>query len=250
MIKAYIRIFLVIVWLFIIYSIRLLALPLMLVSRPLEARCRQWIFRTFARGTLFIVGMKVEVEGPIPARPYVLVSNHLSAFDIFVLASVLGPIFVSHGEVAHWPIAGLITRSMSTIFIDRARLRETVRVNKLIGDMLDRNEGIVFFPESTTTEDGNLLPFKTALFEPPVQLKRPVHYASLSYQTPEGSPSAFDVCVWRAPVTFLGHFANVAALPSSRAIVVFGEQPICGADRKELAEELRDAIAKNCRPLE
>ena len=144
----------------------------------------------------------------------------------------------------------LIARAADTIFIDRARLKDIVRVNQLIADKLHGGEGIVFFPESTTSEDGNLLPFKTALFEAPVQAKLPVHYLSLSYDAPPGGPTALEAIVWRDPVTFFGHFVQIALLPHSKAIVAFGKQPIAADDRKVLAEKLREAVQAGRPPLE
>ena len=186
--RAYTRMACVILWVLILYAIRLVCMPIRILSGSLEARSRRAVFRLCSKGILAILGMRVEVRGSPPARPYLLVSNHLAAVDIFVLGSLLGPVFISQGHVAHWPLVGLIARAADTIFIDRARLKDIVRVNQLIADKLHGGEGIVFFPESTTSEDGNLLPFKTALFEAPVQAELPVHYLSLSYDAPPGRP--------------------------------------------------------------
>ncbi len=248
--RAYTRMACVILWVLILYAIRLVCMPIRILSGPLEARSRRAVFRLCSKGILAILGMRVEVRGSPPARPYLLVSNHLAAVDIFVLGSLLGPVFISQGDVAHWPLVGLIARAADTIFIDRARLKDIVRVNQLIADKLHGGEGIVFFPESTTSEDGNLLPFKTALFEAPVQAKLPVHYLSLSYDAPPGGPTALEAIVWRDPVTFFGHFVRIALLPHSKAIVAFGKQPIAADDRKVLAEKLREAVQAGRPPLE
>ncbi len=239
-----------IIWVLMMYAIRLACMPIRLISKSADARSRRAVLRLFSKGVLAILGMRIDVQGRPPAMPYLLVSNHLAAVDIFVLGSLLGPIFISQGDVAHWPLVGLVARSGDTIFIDRTRLRDIVRVNQLIADKLRGGEGIVFFPESTTSEDGRLLPFKTALFEAPVQAKLPVHYMSLSYAAPPGGPSALEAIVWRDPVSFFGHFLRIAALPRSKAIVVFGEQPIAGDDRRVLARKLQEAIEASRPPLE
>ena len=248
--RAYTRMACLIVWLLAMYALRLASIPIRVVSAPAEAHLRRAVFRLFSRGMLGILGMRVEVRGRPPAMPYVLVSNHLAAVDIFVLGSLLGPVFISQGDVAHWPLVGLVVRSVDTIFIDRERSKDIVRVNRKIADKLGGGEGIVFFPEATTSEDGNLLSFKTSLFEGPVKAKLPVHYASLSYATPPGGPTALEAIVWRDPVSFLGHFVRIASLPHSKAIVVFGEEPIRGEDRKVLAQQLQEAIRVGRPPLE
>ncbi len=236
-----------VLWLPAVFTLRLAAIPIRLVSVPTEARLRRAIFRLFSRSILAILGIRVEVCGRPPALPYLLVSNHLAAVDIFVLGSLMGPIFISHGGVAHWPFAGFVVRSVDTIFIDRQRPKDIVRVNREIVEKLSRGEGIAFFPEATTSGDGNLLPFKASLFEGPVTAKLPVHYAGLSYAAPPGGPTALEAIVWRTNESFLAHFLRIAQLPHSKAIVAFGNEPIMGEDRKVLAQELQEAI-RTCRP--
>lgn len=248
--RAFVRIACLILWLLAIFALRLASIPIRVVSVPAEARLRRAIFRLFSRGMLAILGMRVEVRGRPPDLPYVLVSNHLAAVDIFVLGSLLGPLFISHGDVAHWPFVGLVVRSVDTIFVDRQSPKDIVRVNRLIADKLSQGEGIVFFPEATTSGDGNLLPFKTSLFEGAVKAKLPVHYAGLSYATPPGGPTALEAIVWRPTVSFLAHFVRIAQLPHSKAIVAFGNEPIKGEDRKVLAQELQEAIRTSRPPLE
>lgn len=248
--KAYLRIACIVLWMPAVFVLRLLCMPIRLLSKRREAHLRRRVFKFFCKGVLLFLGLRVEVRGTPPDRPYLLASNHLAGVDIFVLGSVLGPIFVSQGEVAHWPFVGPIVRSVETIFIDRLRLKEVVRVIALLTEKLDAGEGIVLFPESTTAQDGQLLPFKSALFEAPVQAKLPVHYASLSYQTPPGEPAPLESIVWRDPDNALAHFVKVASLKSSTAIVVFGGDPILGSDRRALAESVREAIREGCLPLD
>lgn len=248
--RAFVRMTCLILWVPAMYALRLACMPIRIFSKPADAQSRRAVLRLFSKGVLAILGMRVDVRGRPPAMPYLLVSNHLAAVDIFVLGSLLGPVFISQGDVARWPFVGLVARAGDTIFIDRARLKDIVRVNQLIADKLRGGEGIVFFPESTTSEDGILLPFKTALFEAPVQAKLPVHYVSLSYAAPPGGPTALEAIVWRDPVSFLGHFVRIALLPRSKAIVVFGEHPIAGDDRRVLARRLQEAVQAGRPPLE
>ncbi|MCH8203819.1 MAG: 1-acyl-sn-glycerol-3-phosphate acyltransferase [Candidatus Hydrogenedentes bacterium] len=248
--RAFARMACLIIWVLVMYAIRLVCMPIRIVSKPAEAQSRRAVLRLCSKGVLAILGMRVEVRGRPPTMPYLLVSNHLAAVDIFVLGSLLGPLFISQGDVAHWPLVGLVARAADTLFIDRTRLKDIVRVNQLIVDKFRDGEGIVFFPESTTSEDGNLLPFKTALFEAPVQAELPVHYMSLSYGAPPGGPTALETIVWRDPVSFFGHFVRIALLPRSKAIVVFGEHPIAGDNRKVLARKLQEAVQAGRPPLE
>lgn len=248
-IRLVLRMTAVIPWTLFCYALRIVVLPVMWIAPAFERRLRSGIFRTWARGVWAIVGIRVTVQGTPPAPPYYQVSNHLSYIDIIVVAGVLGCVFVSKAEVANWPVVGLIVRGLNTIFIDRARMRDTMRVNTLIGDALDRGYGIHMFAEGGVSQDCTVNRFKPPLLEPAVQKGCPVHYAAISYRTSNGSAPASEVVAWLEGVSFGGHILRLLRLPGFDATITFGEAPITGNDRKELADALCDAVRARFTPL-
>ena len=50
-----------------------------------------------------IVTLRVEVDGPVPQAPFLLVSNHLGYVDIIALSKTVGCCYVSRGDVRDWP---------------------------------------------------------------------------------------------------------------------------------------------------
>lgn len=247
--RAYIRMAAVVVWTLVMFAVRVCAMPIALASPAAERRARQWLFSRYAAGVLAITGIDVEVDGRAPEAPFYMVSNHLTFFDVLVLASKLGCVFVSRSDLAEWPFIGFITRHMQTIYIDREKLKDTVRVNEQIRDRMDNGYGVVVFAESKCSEEGTVMPFKPALLQSAVELGLPVHYASLHYATPEGHPPASEKVIWKGETGFLEHYVDVASLPRVHARVTFGEEPITRSCRKTLATDLHAAVSAMFAPI-
>jgi 1-acyl-sn-glycerol-3-phosphate acyltransferase len=217
-------------------------MPLLLVSEKACYWWRSFNFRTWARLTNTLLGMRVEARGTPPQAPFFLVSNHLSYMDIVAFASRLDCVFIAKSEVANWPVLGFLCRSMGTIFVDRNSRLDVLRVNRLIEKALRSGKGILLFPEGTSTPGAEVLPFHSALLEPAVRRGCPVSFATVSYRTPVGqAPSHQSVCWW-GKMPFLPHFYRLLQLKSVETTVVFGSHSIRADDRKLLARRLWQAV--------
>jgi 1-acyl-sn-glycerol-3-phosphate acyltransferase len=214
-----------------------------LVGRPrLRTRWRSFNLGTLTRTILRVMNVRVEVVGSPPQAPFLLVSNHLSYFDIVVLSSLLTTIFVSKSEVKSWPVLGFLVRHLDTIFVDRNLRRDLPRVVARIEGALEAGEGVVIFPEGTSTAGASVAPFQTSLLEPAARGRLPVSAAALSYRTPAGQPEAHLAICWWGDMAFTGHFLRMLALPGFSVRVAFGEGSICDSDRKRLAERLHSRV--------
>jgi 1-acyl-sn-glycerol-3-phosphate acyltransferase len=225
---------------------------LTLLGFPLGAlrhRIRRATFRTWARGTAWLLGVRVQVEGEIPVAPFFLVSNHLSYLDIVTYAAVMPARFVAKREVRGWPAVGVLAQAMGTIFIDRSVKRDAVRVQARLGRAMSEGDGVVVFAEATSSPGHAVLPFRPALLEWAAQGGTPVHHASVSYRTAEGSiPAHLSVCWW-GEMTFGRHLMALARLPWIEATIRFGDAPIAEPDRKRLADRLHQAVSARFIPV-
>jgi 1-acyl-sn-glycerol-3-phosphate acyltransferase len=224
--------------------------PIGLFTRRWAAWSHRTLMHSWGWAVTRILGLEVEVRGEPPEPPYFLVCNHLSYVDVVVLSRLLGCSFLSKAEVADWPVMGFLARSAGTLFVDRTRRRDLVRVIEEVQGRLDRFRGVVVFPEGTSTKGASVGPFNPSIFEVPMRTGRPVHYASLCYSTPEASPPAHLAVCWWGDMPFFGHLWRLLTLPSIRATVVFGAQAIEAADRKSLAERAHRAVLEAFTPVD
>lgn len=208
-----------------------------------------FIFRSWSRCVLPVLGVEVEVEGTPPKPPFLLVTNHLSYVDIPVIGSQVGAIFVAKAEISSWPGVGLMCRSINTIFIDRNVRRDLPRVMREIDREMAHGMGVVLFPEGTSSKGATVLPFRPSLLESAARSDTPVSYGTLSYHTPEGEPPAHLAVCWWGGMDFSPHALQLAQLRRVRAKLTFGDQPMHDVDRKELARGLRSAMLEQFEPV-
>jgi len=230
--------------------LRYLVWPTALFSERADRRLRRILLRAWAGSFARIAGIRVFTEGPMPTAPFFLVANHLSYLDMLVLTSLTGCIYVARGDVEHWPVVGFISKALYVIFIDRESRRDTVRVNRLISHAIEMGDAVGVFAESRISPGKDVEPFKSALIEPAVAAKLPVHYATLGYETLPGCPPASEVVSWWRPESFPYHLQRLLRQRGVIARVRFGDEPLYGDDRKELAPRLHAAVRANFKPVE
>ncbi len=93
------------------------------------------------------------------------VSNHVSWLDIFVLMSIEPSRFVAKKDIQSWPIMGHLIAKAGTVFIARENKAATHNVaNALVQHLLD-GECVTVFPEGTSSNGKDVLPFKSSLFQ-------------------------------------------------------------------------------------
>lgn len=191
----------------------------------------------------FILGIKVSVKGTAPVPPFFLVSNHLSYVDIMMLLSQVRGVFVAKNEVSNWPLFGFMTKTLGMIFINREKRTDVKRVNDLISKNITPNQGVLLFPESTTSEGTQILPFKSALLAYPATKNFAVHYATVYYETPKNEIHACDSVCWWGDIDFLTHFFRLLKLKRIYGTIHFGDFPVIENDRKLLATKLYQNVS-------
>lgn len=143
-----------------------------------EACIGRWSVRLLA-----ICGVKVDIIGATGAQPRraLIVANHVSWLDIFVINSLHPCRFVAKSDIRAWPLIGWLCDKAGTIFIARGRVRDVRRIYEGLVRALQAGERVAFFPEGTTVAQGNMLPFHTNLFEAAIEAQVPVQPCALRY---------------------------------------------------------------------
>lgn len=215
-----------------------------------RVRCRNFIFRNWARWVLRAINARVSARGRAPEAPFILVANHLSYVDIALLASRADAVFIAKSEIASWPLVGLLCKSVGTLFVNRSLRRDVPRVVGEIDRVLANGQGVVLFAEGTSSGGTEVLPFRPSLLEVAARQSTPVSCASLSYRTgSEADPARSRVCWW-GDMPFAPHAWRLLTLPGFDATLTFGGEPILDADRKRLAERLHEEVTRLFVPVD
>ncbi|MCA1609164.1 MAG: 1-acyl-sn-glycerol-3-phosphate acyltransferase, partial [Acidobacteria bacterium] len=196
-----------------------------------------------------IARMHIEVIGEPPSPPFFLVSNHLSYVDIMALRAVVNGVFVAKREIDDWPVAGRLVRDMGNIYIDRTNRRDIPRAGDRIIQKLNEGQGVIVFPEGTSTKGDDVLPFNSSFLEFAAKTDLPVSHVSISYRTPAGEAPASQTVCWWDETTFINHMLRMFSAREFTASLTFGDSPVLNADRKQLADELRQRVRRHFVPV-
>jgi 1-acyl-sn-glycerol-3-phosphate acyltransferase len=137
---------------------------------------------------LHVHGEMIRNDGPRgQTLPAMLVANHVSWLDIYAINAVLPVRFVAKSEIRSWPVIGWLSAKTGTLFIERARRRDAVRISGEIVAAMQRGDVVTVFPEGTTTDGSQVLRFHASLLQPALQAGGQVHPVTLRYQRDDGS---------------------------------------------------------------
>lgn len=130
-------------------------------------RGRLWTKKWWSFVLLRICGIRVTQSGhPLLEGPVLWVVNHVSWLDIFVLNCVRATSFVAKSEIRSWPLIGWLAHGADTIFIERASRHAVHKVGLAMQKRFERGQVVGLFPEGTTSQGFDVLPFYANLFEP------------------------------------------------------------------------------------
>jgi 1-acyl-sn-glycerol-3-phosphate acyltransferase len=192
--------------------------------------------------------IKIVTHGQQLTGPGVLfVSNHVSWTDIPVLGRVTQAAFVAKADVRGWPVVGKLTEAYGCLFIDRERRGRAAEQAEALGSHLNAESSLVLFAEGTTGLGRDVLPFRSSLLAmvPQGEGGTRVQPITLRYRHPNGA--AFDDASQRQ-VAWIG---DDELMPHVKALAQFGgllvevwfEEPVQGANRKELTRAAQAAVA-------
>ena len=207
-----------------------------------DARRRALVKRWSGR-LLRILAVDARVEGEFGGHGgnVLVVANHISWLDIFVLNAVHPVRFVAKSELARWPVVSQMIRGAGTVFIERERRRDTHRVNHQLARVLAGGDVVAIFPEGTTTDGTDVLPFKSSLLQPIVEAQGHVQPVAIRYRTPDGAISQAPAYV--GDTSFAASFWTVCG--ERRITVHLHAQPALPArvgHRRELARAAEASI--------
>lgn len=213
-----------------------------LSSQQREARVQVW-----AAQLLALWGIRLDVRGTPPlAGPVLLVANHLSWLDILVLHAARHCRFVSKADVRRWPLVGFMASGAGTLYIERERRRDAMRMVRVMAAALADGDVLAVFPEGTTGDGSRLLPFHANLIQAAIAAQAPVQPVALRFAD-RATGAAAQGPRYVGDETLVGSVWRTLSGPPIDAIVVYGEpQTADGRDRRAWARDLRQAVQSLC----
>jgi len=196
----------------------------------------------WSRRLLTILGIHLQVDGP-PIEPgCLLVANHISWVDIFVINALAPSAFVSKAEVRNWPIVGWLAARNDTVFLRRGSRGHAKIVNAEIAALLEAGRNVAVFPEGTTTDGSHVLHFHAALLQPAVETGRPVLPLAISYHDETGKHTTGPAFAGEATL-----IDSLSAVLASRSLIVhLTPSPAIdtkGRTRRDVVRAAHEAIA-------
>ncbi|MFT3848093.1 MAG: lysophospholipid acyltransferase family protein [Propionivibrio sp.] len=206
------------------------------------ARQRARLKQRWSHQILRILAIHLDLEPTDAPSGSLIVANHVSWLDIFVINALRPSAFVSKSEVRMWPFIGWLAEKNDTVFLRRGSRGHAKVVNEEIDGRLNSGQDVAIFPEGTTTDGTHLLGFHAALLQPAVETGRPVLPLAISYHDANGEHTKGPAFVGEA--TLIDSFA---AILSSRSLIVHLTPSTAidttGKTRREVVHAAHEAIA-------
>lgn len=217
---------------------------------------RQKLVIVFFQVLSGVLNLRVRKQGDMrTGEAILLVSNHCSYLDVFVLGALLPVSFTPKSDVAHWPVVGFLCKLADCVFVER-RPGKIKEARRQMRQRLSEGRAICLFPEGTTNDGAQLKPFKSgflSLAEEPTAQGMPllVQPATIRYTQLNGqdvtTQTQRDAIAWHGDMEFFPHLWGLLKQRSIVADVMFHAPVTIDAfeSRKALTHHCETVIAEH-----
>lgn len=217
-------------------------LIVLLLFPALGAEGRRTRIAWWASKMLRQLGLRLEARGTLRPGAKLIVANHVSWLDIMAVHAICPEArFVSKADVQHWPLVNRLVTAAGTLYVDRDRRRDALRVVHQMAEAMRAGDTVAVFPEGTTGDGQTLMPFHANLLQAAIATATPIQPLALRYADDHHavSPSA----LWLGDTTLA---QSLWQLAQGQGLVVrlqvLPAMSSAHGDRRALAEHLRAEI--------
>ena len=196
----------------------------------------QWMSRRF----LAVLHCQVTVSGEIPSGG-LIACNHLGYVDILVLGSICPAIFVAKSDVVAWPVFGWLSSRAGTIFVSRDAPGKVAAQLRDIERSLREGRPVILFPEGTSSDGSQILPFRSSLLESAIITGAPVTPVAIGYDLQEEGDVGTEIAYW-GNLVLVPHLINLLSKTSFKARLSFGQTRPPLPDRKQETRLLQEEV--------
>lgn len=196
-----------------------------------------------ARLGLRILNVKVNHQGiRSEVKKRLIVANHLSYLDVLVLAAYYPSLFITSVEIKETFLLGQITKLAGCFFVERRKEKRSSNTKeqelKSLHSKFDEDFNIFLFPEGTSSDGKEVLPFKATFFQLAVDSQTPVVPLCLKY-----SGRGAEFVPWYGAMTFPDHLLKLCFQKEILANVSEQDE-IWAQDRFEFAQVAHKYISE------
>jgi len=210
-------------------------------SQKLRLKIVSRVVSNFSKIGLKLLSVKVDHhKAPLEKSGALIVANHQSYLDVLILAAYYPSLFVTSVEIKETFLLGQISQLAGCFFVERrknkirpgTKAREVSEMKKVIHD----GTHIILFPEGTSSDGRDVLPFKATFFQVSVDCECPVIPMVIKYQN-ESRQSV----PWYGDMTFPDHLLSLCLMTEiSASLTVLPN--LKGEDKFELANQSHTLI--------
>lgn len=205
-----------------------------------------------SRLMLALLGVRVHVEHGErvnkTGKPHLIISNHLSYIDVFILSSLMPAVFITSVELRNTALLGALASFGGSIFVERRKATGLKKEIGAVASVLKQGFSVALFPEGTTSNGDRVQLFKNSLFDSAVVTRTDILPVCLRYTRVDGellTPRTRDVVCYHGGMTFFQHFPKLLSRKSVDVELIplktIAVDP--HHSRKDLASLAHDAIS-------
>lgn len=188
--------------------------------------------RSWGRAALFLLNVHVNIRGQRPKEKVLLMPNHQTFLDIFLVLGYYPSSIVAKKEIGNWPVLRFAIKLGRIILVDRKSLKGTLKAMRSIDKEIKSGGSVILFPEGGTHEGPLTKAFKPGSFKIAEETQTPIIPIAIRYLS---RPMA-----WKNEA-FFHHFMQKMGYWRTNVDMWFGP-PISGEDCKGLLASTKAAI--------
>lgn len=196
----------------------------------------------WSRKLIAVLGIECRFKGESSPETTLIVANHSSWVDIFVINALVPAAFVCKEDIRSWPLIGWFSAKTDSIYLRRGNRRAARDVAGEVRAALLRGLTVAAFPEGTTHEGSGVLPFHSALFQAAVDARCALQPMALNYA--DGDGRSTTRAAYCGDMSFIASLWQICCSKDLRAdLHVLAPIRADGRRRQDLAKESRGRIA-------
>lgn len=175
-----------------------------------------------------------------PRRPYVVVANHESYADIFLVSHLKWEMkWLAKDTIFRIPVMGWMMRMAGDVPINRGNRGSAQEALEACRDRLSKRVSVMIFPEGTRSRTDELLPFKDGAFQLAITTGTPIIPIAIAGTRDAMAKGSFSfrrataICAVLEPIPTAG--LTAADLPELRNRT----RTIIAEARRELQQQLK-----------